>query len=74
MSTSSVVCRENFQRLQQDLAEMIRTCLAKRLQGSEKRKTLSTRPRRVEPYCKAIEEEQPEYLHLATVDNGNASL
>ncbi|XP_041938576.1 heat-stable enterotoxin receptor isoform X2 [Alosa sapidissima] len=55
---------ENFQRLQQDLAEMIRTCLSKRLQGPEKRKTLSTRQRRVE-----LEDEQPEYLHLASVEN-----
>ncbi|XP_031417083.1 heat-stable enterotoxin receptor isoform X2 [Clupea harengus] len=60
---------ENFQRLQQDLAEMIRTCLDKRLQGPEKRTTLSTRQRRVEPYGGATEDEQPEYLHLATVDN-----
>ncbi|XP_062381715.1 guanylyl cyclase C [Sardina pilchardus] len=55
---------ENFQRLQQDLAEMIRTCQAKRLPTPEARKTLSTRQRRVD-----LEDEQPEYLHLASVDN-----
>ncbi|KAL2078066.1 hypothetical protein ACEWY4_025751 [Coilia grayii] len=68
---------ENFQRLQQDLAEMIRACLSKRIQGPEKRKTLSTRQRRVEHNSGALDEdedEQPEYLHLASVDDPSTYL
>ncbi|XP_023670189.1 guanylyl cyclase C [Paramormyrops kingsleyae] len=63
---------ENFQRLQQDLAEMIISCLEKRsLEGGglEKRKTLSTRQR------KRVSDEshgdgQPEYLHLRSSSPG----
>ncbi|CAL8302423.1 unnamed protein product [Lota lota] len=60
---------ENFQRLQQHLAQIILECLERRSVGSirkRKRKTLSVRQRKVgqeEPSY------QPEYLHLATVDN-----
>ncbi|XP_030649199.1 heat-stable enterotoxin receptor [Chanos chanos] len=51
---------ENIQRLQQDLAEMIVSTLAKR--GNEKRKTLSTRQRRTQQQGS---DGLPEYLHLA---------
>ncbi|KAG9279281.1 heat-stable enterotoxin receptor isoform X2 [Astyanax mexicanus] len=51
---------ENFQRLQQDLAEMVASTLAKR--GNEKRKTLSTRLRRSQRHSS---DGLPEYLHLA---------
>ncbi|KAL6460635.1 hypothetical protein MHYP_G00306010 [Metynnis hypsauchen] len=51
---------ENFQRLQQDLAEMVASTLAER--GNEKRKTLSTRIRRSQ---RAGSDGLPEYLHLA---------
>ncbi|XP_072531268.1 guanylyl cyclase C [Salminus brasiliensis] len=51
---------ENFQRLQQDLAEMVVSTLAKR--GNEKRKTLSTRLRRSQRHGS---DGLPEYLHLA---------
>ncbi|KAK6301751.1 hypothetical protein J4Q44_G00278040 [Coregonus suidteri] len=69
---------ENCQRLQQDLAQMIQECLENRSLGSEvmeKRNTLSMRQRRVgrDGAEQRGEEEdhddQPEYLHLATVDN-----
>uniref|UniRef100_A0A8C7QEW7 Guanylate cyclase n=1 Tax=Oncorhynchus mykiss TaxID=8022 RepID=A0A8C7QEW7_ONCMY len=69
---------ENCQRLQQDLAQMIQECLENRSLGSEvmeKRNTLSTRQRRVgrDGGEQGGEEEdnddQPEYLHLATVNN-----
>ncbi|XP_030630997.1 heat-stable enterotoxin receptor [Chanos chanos] len=59
---------ENFQRLQQDLAQMIQTCLEKRSLSMEKRKTLSTRLKRVVG-DEGQGDSQPEYLHLATVDN-----
>ncbi|KAM9434796.1 guanylyl cyclase C [Clarias gariepinus] len=50
---------ENFQRLQQDLADLIISTLAKR--GNEIRKTLSTRQRRSQrPGSDGL----PEYLHL----------
>ncbi|XP_047672833.1 guanylyl cyclase C isoform X1 [Tachysurus fulvidraco] len=51
---------ENFQRLQQDLAELIVSTLAKR--GNEIRKTLSTRQRRSQRHGS---DGFPEYLHLA---------
>ncbi|XP_028843826.1 heat-stable enterotoxin receptor [Denticeps clupeoides] len=51
---------ENFQRLQQDLAEMIQSCLDKRVFGP-----LSRSQKRVEK----LVDEQPEYLQLATADN-----
>ncbi|XP_073713944.1 guanylyl cyclase C isoform X1 [Misgurnus anguillicaudatus] len=50
---------ENFQRLQQDLAERIISTLATR--GNERRKTLSTRQRRTQRHSG---DNQPEYLHL----------
>ncbi|XP_018617463.2 heat-stable enterotoxin receptor-like isoform X3 [Scleropages formosus] len=61
---------ENFQRLQQDLAEMILSCLEKRsleTDGKEMRKTLSTRQKKRES-DESQGDYQPEYLHLATVD------
>uniref|UniRef100_A0A672SVA8 Guanylate cyclase n=1 Tax=Sinocyclocheilus grahami TaxID=75366 RepID=A0A672SVA8_SINGR len=60
---------ENFQNLQQDLSQMIKTCLEKRPSSLWKRKTLSARHRKL---CVEVEmdcTEQPEYLHLATGDN-----
>ncbi|RXN16966.1 heat-stable enterotoxin receptor-like protein [Labeo rohita] len=50
---------ENFQRLQQDLAERIVSTLDQR--GNELRKTLSTRHRRTQRHSS---DGQPEYLHL----------
>ncbi|KAI5621762.1 heat-stable enterotoxin receptor-like [Silurus asotus] len=50
---------ENFQRLQQDLADLIVSTLAKR--GNEIRKTLSTRQRRSQRHGS---NGFPEYLHL----------
>ncbi|KAM6957863.1 guanylyl cyclase C [Aplochiton taeniatus] len=63
---------ENFQRLQQDLAEMIVSNLEQREPGSEsmeKRKTLSTRVRRRETNSSLPGDGLPEYLHLAVTDN-----
>uniref|UniRef100_A0A673JCW5 Guanylate cyclase n=1 Tax=Sinocyclocheilus rhinocerous TaxID=307959 RepID=A0A673JCW5_9TELE len=60
---------ENFQNLQQDLSQMIKTCLEKRPSSLWKRKTLSARHRKL---CVEVEmdcTEQPEYLHLATGDS-----
>lgn len=58
---------ENFQRLQQHLAQMILECLERRSVGSiKKRGTLSPRLRKGDP---GEGDYQPEYLHLATVDN-----
>ncbi|XP_056308972.1 guanylyl cyclase C [Danio aesculapii] len=54
---------ENFQRLQQDLAERIVSTLNKR--GNERRKTLSTRHRRTHTHIHTHSGDgQPEYLHL----------
>ncbi|XP_062846944.1 guanylyl cyclase C [Trichomycterus rosablanca] len=50
---------ENFQRLQQDLADLIVSTLSKR--GNEIRKTLSTRQRRSQ---RQGSDGLPEYLHL----------
>lgn len=65
--------RENVQRLQQDLAHMILICLERRSKGSIRRKeTLSVRQRKdtkEQEWEVESEGEQPEYLHLATVDN-----
>nr|XP_046187540.1 heat-stable enterotoxin receptor-like [Oncorhynchus gorbuscha] len=61
---------ENFQRLQQDLSEMIVSSLENRgpgTNGMEKRKTLSTRVRRRETNG-SQEDGLPEYLHLAITD------
>lgn len=61
--------RENFQRLQQDLAEMIVSSLEQRghLKGSYRR-TLSTRSHQKETNS------QPEYFHLAVTENPITSL
>ncbi|XP_022624722.1 heat-stable enterotoxin receptor-like [Seriola dumerili] len=63
---------ENFQRLQQDLAEMIVSSLEKRGGGREgfnKRKTLSTKIRRRETSSSLQSDGLPEYFHLAVTDN-----
>uniref|UniRef100_A0A672ZG82 Guanylate cyclase n=1 Tax=Sphaeramia orbicularis TaxID=375764 RepID=A0A672ZG82_9TELE len=63
---------ENFQRLQQDLAEMIVSSLVKRGEGTEgfeKRKTLSTRVRRRDTNSSLQRDGPPEYFHLAVTDN-----
>ncbi|CDQ89068.1 unnamed protein product [Oncorhynchus mykiss] len=66
---------ENCQRLQQDLAKMIQECLDNRSLGSEvmeKRNTLQRRAGRDGGEQTGEEEDdndQPAYLHLATVDN-----
>lgn len=65
--------RENFQRLQQDLAHMILACLERRSRGSvRKKKTLSSQSDEDEKSRESEVESDsgpPEYLHLATVDN-----
>ncbi|XP_060794953.1 guanylyl cyclase C [Neoarius graeffei] len=60
---------ENFQRLQQDLAELIKTCLEQRSPSLKKRRTLSARQRKLRAHAEMTDSEQPEYFHLATVDN-----
>ncbi|XP_040918754.1 heat-stable enterotoxin receptor [Toxotes jaculatrix] len=68
---------ENFQRLQQDLAEMIVSSLEKRGDGSEgfeKRKTLSTKVRRRETNSSLQSDSPPEYFHLAVTDNPSTYL
>ncbi|XP_069012160.1 guanylyl cyclase C [Embiotoca jacksoni] len=65
---------ENFQRLQQDLAHMILTCLERRYRGSVRRKKpLSSQSGEDDDKDRksGVESEssQPEYLQLATVDN-----
>ncbi|XP_056286434.1 guanylyl cyclase C [Pseudoliparis swirei] len=65
---------ENIQRLQQDLANMILTCLERRSRGSvRRRKPLSSQSKEdhdhEEEGGEESEGDQPEYLHLATVDN-----
>ncbi|XP_020782806.2 LOW QUALITY PROTEIN: guanylyl cyclase C [Boleophthalmus pectinirostris] len=62
---------ENFQRLQQDLAEMIQVSLAERAactEGFEKRKTLSTKIRRRETNS-STQSDPPDYFHLAVTDS-----
>ncbi|XP_047426766.1 guanylyl cyclase C [Mugil cephalus] len=68
---------ENFQRLQQDLAEMIVSSLEKRGdigEGFEKRKTLSTKIRRRETNSSVQKDSPPEYFHLAVTDNPSTYL
>ncbi|XP_072312685.1 guanylyl cyclase C [Eucyclogobius newberryi] len=62
---------ENFQRLQQDLAHMIVECLDRRSRGSIKRKPLLSQSSAVSQEERELccVSEEPEYLHLATVDN-----
>lgn len=63
---------ENVQRLQQDLAHMILTCLERRSRGSVRRKQLlsdQSKDDRSERGSEVSENSLPEYLHLATVDN-----
>lgn len=68
----SCLLRENFQRLQQDLAQMILSCLERRSHSSVRRRTLSNQSEEDEKVGESWVESdssQPEYLHLATVDN-----
>uniref|UniRef100_A0A669E8N6 Guanylate cyclase n=1 Tax=Oreochromis niloticus TaxID=8128 RepID=A0A669E8N6_ORENI len=64
---------ENVQRLQQDLAHMILTCLERRSRGSVRRKKLLPSQSKEDTSDQGSEVESesslPEYLHLATVDN-----
>ncbi|KAG7507192.1 heat-stable enterotoxin receptor-like [Solea senegalensis] len=64
---------ENFQRLQQDLANMILKCLEQRSRHSVRRKKPPLCPSQSDGDNKELESEcenqQPEYLHLATVNN-----
>ncbi|TKS91639.1 Heat-stable enterotoxin receptor [Collichthys lucidus] len=64
---------ENFQRLQQDLAEMIVSTLEKRGDGVF-RKTLSTKIRRRETNSSLQSDSPPEYFHLAVTDNPSTYL
>lgn len=65
--------RENFHRLQQDLANMILLCLERRCRGSVRRKKPIPCQRKEDDKDRESEveseSEHPEYLHLATVDN-----
>lgn len=77
MRSNDLSPRENFQRLQQDLAEMIVSSLEQRVpgkEGFEKRKTLSTRVRRRETNSSPQGDGLPEYLHLVTNDNPSTYL
>ncbi|XP_054463788.1 guanylyl cyclase C [Anoplopoma fimbria] len=68
---------ENFQRLQQDLAEMIVSSLENRRVGSEgfkNRKTLSTKVRLRETNSILQGNSLPEYFHLAVTDNPSTYL
>ncbi|KAM6913401.1 guanylyl cyclase C [Lycodopsis pacificus] len=68
---------ENFQRLQQDLSEMIVSSLENRGVGSEgfkNRKTLSTKARRRETNSSLQGNGPPEYFHLAVTDNPSTYL
>ena len=70
------VRRENFQRLQQDLAEKIVSSLEKRgpgPDGLEKRKTLSTKVRRRDT-ASSQGDGLPEYFHLAITDDPSTYL
>ncbi|GAA6219961.1 heat-stable enterotoxin receptor-like [Lates japonicus] len=64
---------ENFQRLQQDLANTILTCLERRSRGSVRRKKPPPYQGKEDGKDQELEveseSEHPEYLHLATVDN-----
>lgn len=64
--------RENFQRLQQDLAQMILSCLERRSCSSVRRRTLSNQSEEDGKEGESGAESdssQLEYLQLATVDN-----
>ncbi|MEQ2304412.1 Heat-stable enterotoxin receptor [Ameca splendens] len=68
---------ENFQRLQQDLADMIVSSLDKHRagkEGFEKRKTLSTRIRWRDTNGNLQKESSPEYFHLAVTDSPSTFL
>ncbi|KAM7372330.1 hypothetical protein PAMP_009507 [Pampus punctatissimus] len=68
---------ENFQRLQQDLAEMIVSSLQKRGDGREsfkKRNTLSTKVRQRDTNSSLQTDSPPEYFHLAVTDNPSTYL
>lgn len=66
-------CRENFQRLQQDLAHMILACLERRTRGSVRRKKLLSGQSGDEDKGQESEAESDgshlEYLQMASVDN-----
>lgn len=72
-AVADCVFRENFQRLQQDLAHMILMCLERRSRGSVRRKKLFSSQSQEDDNDQESEVEsesgQPEYLYLATVDN-----
>lgn len=63
--------RENVQRLQQDLAQMILSCLERRKQGSIRRKGRSVEEEEDEGRESEGDSEggNPEYIQLAAVDN-----
>ncbi|XP_038550994.1 heat-stable enterotoxin receptor [Micropterus salmoides] len=66
---------ENFQRLQQDLAEMIVSSLEKRGDGGEGiKKTLSTKVSWRETSRNLQGDSPPEYFHLAVTDNPSTYL
>ncbi|XP_045887524.1 heat-stable enterotoxin receptor [Micropterus dolomieu] len=66
---------ENFQRLQQDLAEMIVSSLEKRGDGDEGiKKTLSTKVSWRETSRNLQGDSPPEYFHLAVTDNPSTYL
>lgn len=70
----SCFSRENFQRLQQDLAHMILACLERRSRASVRRKKpLSSQGQEddkdQESEVESESDHQLEYLHMATVDN-----
>ncbi|XP_032443401.1 heat-stable enterotoxin receptor [Xiphophorus hellerii] len=68
---------ENFQRLQQDLADMIVSSLEKHRagrEGFEKRKTLSTRIRWRDTNGSLRKDGPPEYFHLAVTENPSTFL
>ncbi|XP_061566940.1 guanylyl cyclase C [Cololabis saira] len=68
---------ENFQRLQQDLADMIVSSLKKRGGGRDsfkKRKTLSTKIHCRETNNSLQTESPPEYFHLAVTENPSTNM
>lgn len=70
---ASISHRENFQRLQQDLAHMILACLERRARGSVRRKKLLSGQSGDEDKGQESEAESDgshlEYLQMANVDN-----
>lgn len=67
--------RENFQRLQQDLAEMIVSSLEKRVdRDSSFKKTISTKVHKRESSGSLQSDNSPEYFHLAVTDNTSTFL